>query len=52
MKEGDSKSAISQHQVKTGHKVLSKPVIEGIRVIDNGPKNTHRKVKEAIHIEL
>ena len=40
VKEGDSKSALSQHQVMTGHKVL---VIEGVNVID---RNMHRKVKE------
>ena len=44
-KEGDSKSALSQHQVKTRHKVLSKLVIEGLKAIDNEPRNTHRKVE-------
>ena len=52
VKEGDSKSGHSQHQVMTGHKVLSKPVIEGVSVIDREPRNMHRKVKEAIHIKL
>ena len=52
MKERDSKSALSQHQAKTGHNVLSKPVIEGVTVIDNEPRNIHRKAKEAIHINL
>ena len=52
VKEGNSKSALSQHQVKTGQVVISKPVIEGIRVTDNEPRNTHRKVKEDIHIKL
>ena len=33
VKEGDSESAHSQHQVMTGRKVLSKPIIEGVRVI-------------------
>ena len=47
LKEGGSKSSLSQHQVKTGHVVISKPVIEGIGVIVNEPRNTHRKVKEA-----
>ena len=46
------KSALSQHQVMTGHKVLNKPMIEGIRVIDSENRNLHRKVKEAIHIKL
>ena len=34
VKAGYSKSALS-HQMKMGHKVLSKPMIEGVRVIDN-----------------
>ena len=38
--------------MQTGHKVLSKQGIEGVRVIDNEPRNTHRKVKETIHIKL
>ena len=46
MKEGDSKSALSQHQV------LNKPMIEGIRVIDSDNRNLHIKVKEAVHIKL
>ena len=50
--EGDSKWALSQHQVMTGHKVLSKPMMEGVGVIDCEPRNLHRKVKEAIHIKL
>ena len=52
LNDGDSKSALSQHQVMTGHKVLSKPVIEGVKVIDSEPRNMHGKVKEAIHIKL
>ena len=48
MKEGDSKSALSQHQ----DVVISKPVTERVRVIDNESRNMHRKVKEAIHIKL
>ena len=52
VKEGYSKLALSQHQVMTGHKVLNKPMIEGIRVIDSENRNLHRKVKEAIHIKL
>ena len=47
-----SKSVLSHHQVKTGHVVISKPVIEGVRLIDNETRNTYRNVKEAIHIEL
>ena len=42
----------SIYQVMTGHKVLRKPVIEGMSVIDSGPRKMHRKVKETIHIKL
>ena len=35
VKEGESKSALSHRQVMTGHKVLNKPIIEGVRVIDS-----------------
>ena len=52
VKEGDSQSALSQHQVTTGHKALSKPMIEGISMIDSEPRNLHRKVKETIHIKF
>ena len=41
VKEGVSKSALSQHEVTTGHQVLSKPVIEGVSVIDSKPRNMH-----------
>ena len=46
------KSTFSQHQVTTGHKVLCKPVFEGVSVIDSEPRNMHRNIKEAIHIKL
>ena len=52
VKEGDSKSALSQHQVMTGHQVLKKPMIEGVWVIDSDTRNLHRKVKGAIHNKL
>ena len=51
-KAGGSKSAVGQHQVKTEHVVISKPMIEGVSVIDNEPRNPCGKVKEAIYIEL
>ena len=51
-KEGDFKSGLSQHKVMTGHKVLTKPMPEGVSVIDSEPSYIHRKVKEAIHIKL
>ena len=43
VKEGDSKSAISQLQLMTGHKVVSKPVTEGVSVIDSDHGNLHRR---------
>ena len=52
IKEGDSESALSEHQVITGHKIFSKLVIEGVNVIDSEPRNMHRKVKEAIYMKL
>ena len=52
VKERDSKSALSQHQMMTGHKVLNKPKIECVRVIDSDTRNLHRKVTKAIHIKL
>ena len=52
VKEGESKLALSQYQVMTGHKVLSKPIIEGVSLIDSEPRNIHRKAKEANHIKL
>ena len=52
VKEGDSKSGLCQHQRMTGHKVLSKLVIEGVSLIDSEPRNMNRKVKEVIHIKL
>ena len=45
VKKGDSKSALSQHQVMTGHKVLKKAMIEGIRVIDSNTRNLYRQMK-------
>ena len=43
VKEGDSKSALIQHHAQTGHKVLNKPVIEGVGVIDTEPMGIHIK---------
>ena len=36
----------------TGHEVLNKPMIEGVKVIYSDTRNIYRKVKEAIHIKL
>ena len=52
VKECESKSALSQHHVMTEHKVLSKPTIERVSVIDSEPRKLYRKVKEVIHINL
>ena len=52
VKEGDSKLDLSQYQVMTGYRVLNKPMIEGVKVIDGDPRNLYRKVKEAIDIKL
>ena len=52
VKEDDLKSALSQHQVMTGHKVLNKSMIEGVRTIDSDTRNLHTKVKEVIHNKL
>ena len=38
--------------MRIGHVVISKPVIGGVRVMDNEPSNMHMKVKEAIRIKL
>ena len=52
VKEGDSKLALNQHKVRTGYKVQTKPMIEGVSMKDNEPRNLHRNVMEAIHIKL
>ena len=48
VKDGDSKWALSHHQVMTGHVEFSKPVIEEVRVINSESRN----IKSAIHIKL
>ena len=47
VKEGESKSAVCHYQMKTGHVVVSKPMIEVVRVIDDEPRNPQRKAKES-----
>ena len=46
----NSKSALSQHQERTGHRVLQ----DGLKpeIIDMDNRNFHRKIKEGIHIRL
>ena len=48
----DSKSALSEHQEKTGHVVTTKPLIKSIKIIDTEPKDKHRKIIEAINIMI
>ena len=47
----DMKSALSQHQVKTGHLVSPGGPLSPV-VIDRDIRRPYRKVKEAIHIKL
>ena len=47
----DSKSALSQHQIETGHRVNSTTKLtEKMKVIAKEPKDHHRKITEAIMI--
>ena len=48
----NSKSALSQHQVKTGHVISIKPLLECTEIIDSDNLNPHRKAKETIHRKL
>ncbi|KAI8519343.1 RNA-binding motif protein, X-linked 2 [Branchiostoma belcheri] len=48
----DYKSALSQHQLQTGHRVTTQPILDTIEIIDQEARNAHRKIKEAIHIQL
>ena len=46
------KSALSQHQVKTGHVISNQPLLNDTTIVDSDHRNLHRKKKEAIHIKL
>ena len=46
----DCKSALSQHQMQTGHAV--RPIMDNLQILDQEPRNTHRTIKEAILIKL
>ena len=47
------KSALSQHQEQTGHRVNSvTPLDTKIKIIARESRDFHRKVTEAIHIHL
>ena len=48
----DCKSALSQHLLKSRHIVTTKPIIDNVEIIDQEPRKAHRKVKEAVHIQL
>ena len=50
IRKRDSKSALSEHQEKTGHVVTTKPLIQSIKIIDSEPRDKHRKIIEAINI--
>ena len=49
---GDWKSALSQHQMQTGHAVRKRPITDNLQILDQEPRNTHRTIKEAILIKL
>ena len=48
----NEKSALSQHQVKGGHRMESKLLMNPITVLDCESWDWHRKVLEPIHITL
>ena len=51
--KGDMKSALSQHQEQTGHRVNSvTPLEKKIKVLARESRDYHRKIEEAIHIHL
>ena len=49
---GDCKSALSQHQMQTGHAVRKRLTMDNMPILDQEPRNTHRKITEAFHIKL
>ena len=49
---GDGKSALGQHQVNSVHRIDSKSLIDQITLLDQGPKDSHRKIPESIDIKL
>ena len=48
----DCKSALSQHLLRSRHIVTTKPIADTVEIIDQEPRKAHRKVKEAVHIQL
>ena len=51
IKKCDCTSALSQHQDKTGH-VTKLPLIDKMKIMEKEPREKHRKVLEAINIQL
>ncbi|KAI8515712.1 hypothetical protein Bbelb_065250 [Branchiostoma belcheri] len=48
----DGKSALSQHELKAGHGVTNGPTLDIVKIIDQGSRKAHRKIKEAVHIQF
>ena len=49
----DMKSAFSQHQEQTGHRVNAiTPMDQKMKILASEPRKCHRKVEEAIQIHL
>ncbi|KAI8500198.1 hypothetical protein Bbelb_217640 [Branchiostoma belcheri] len=48
----DGKSALSQHELKAGHRVTNGPILDIVKIIDQESRKSHRKIKEAVHIQL
>ena len=52
MEKCDSKSALSQHQERTGHIVSRTPLIDSTTIFEKESREPHRKVLEAMNIRL
>ena len=52
VKEGGLKSALSQHQEKTGHVVANKQVTERMKAVEKEARKAYIKVKEFIQMNL
>ena len=46
------KSALSQHQQKTGHVPFKPPLMDNIKILEKEPREKHRKVLEAMNIRV
>ena len=49
---GEEKLALIQHQVNSGHRIDSKPLMDQITVLDRESWDLHRKLLTLIHIRL